>query len=102
MVADSGQRSPSVSINPEVSPASTGSDLLPPDESRDGTNVEPAGLIGPIKREIQSAIKDQPVYQVMTMEEAIAKSISTQRFVMTMLLIFATLALVLASVGVTA
>jgi putative ABC transport system permease protein len=34
------------------------------------------------------------------MEEAIARSIGTQRFVMTLLLIFAALALVLASIGV--
>jgi predicted permease len=101
VVADSGQRSLSVSINPEV--------YLPhlqdPTCCRRmnlvmRTNVEPASLIGSIRREIQSVNKDQPVYQVMSMEEAIAKSISTQRFVMTLMLIFAALALVLASVGV--
>jgi putative ABC transport system permease protein len=101
VVADSGQRSLSASINPEV--------YLPhlqdPTCCRRmnlvmRTNVEPASLIGPIRREIQSVNKEQPVYQVMTMEEAIAKSISTQRFVMTLMLIFAALALVLASVGV--
>jgi putative ABC transport system permease protein len=101
VVADSGQRSLSDSINPEV--------YLPhlqdPSCCRRmnlvmRTNVEPAGLIGTIRREIQSVNKDQPVYQVMTMEEAIAKSIGTQRFVMTLMLIFAALALVLASIGV--
>jgi putative ABC transport system permease protein len=101
VAADSGQSSPSASINPEV--------YLPhlqdPTCCRRmnlvmRTNIEPAGLIGPIKHEIQSVIKDQPVYQVMTMEEAIARSVSLQRFVMTLLLIFAALALLLASVGV--
>jgi putative ABC transport system permease protein len=101
VVADSGQRSLSASINPEV--------YLPhlqdPTCCRRmnlvmRTKVEPISLIGPIRREIRSVNKNQPVYQVMTMEEAIAKSISTQRFVMTLMLIFAALALVLATVGV--
>ncbi len=54
MVADSGQRSPSVSINPEVylshlqdQTCCRRMNLVM------RTNVEPAGLIGQIKREIQ-------------------------------------------------
>src|SRR5262245_1017491 len=101
VVADTGQRSLSDTINSEVylphlqQPACCRRMNLVM-----RTNVEPASLIGAIRREIQSVNKDQPVYQVMTMEEAIAKTFSTQRFFMTLLLIFAALALVLASVGV--
>jgi putative ABC transport system permease protein len=64
------------------------------------TSVDPAGLVGSIKREIQSVDKNQPVYEVMTMEEFIARSVNTQRFAMTLLVIFACLALALAFVGV--
>jgi putative ABC transport system permease protein len=64
------------------------------------TNVDPASLISPIKHEIQSLYKDQPVYDIQTMEEVIARSASTRRFAMTLLGVFAGLAMALASVGV--
>jgi putative ABC transport system permease protein len=39
------------------------------------TSVDPASLIGSIKREILSVYKDQPVYEVRTMEEFLARSV---------------------------
>jgi putative ABC transport system permease protein len=64
------------------------------------TNVDPASLISSIKREIQSLYKDQPVYEIQTMEEVIARSTGARRFAMTLLSVFAGLAMALASVGV--
>jgi putative ABC transport system permease protein len=64
------------------------------------TEVDPAGLIGSIKHEIQAMYKDQPVYDVQTVEEMLARSISTARFAMTLLVVFAILGVALASVGV--
>jgi putative ABC transport system permease protein len=53
---------------------------------------------------IQSAIreidKDQPVYQVQTIDELIRDSVATRRFALTILILFAVLALVLAVSGI--
>jgi putative ABC transport system permease protein len=64
------------------------------------TNVDPRSLIGSIRSEIASIHKDQPIYNVLTMEEYIDRSVSTHRFAMTLLVVFAVLAVALASVGV--
>jgi putative ABC transport system permease protein len=64
------------------------------------TSVDPASLIGSIKREIRSLYKDQPVYDISTMEELISNTVSARRFAMTLLGVFAVLAMALASVGV--
>jgi putative ABC transport system permease protein len=101
VVGDSAQSSLSASINPEV--------YFPNGQKPYccrrmnlimRTNLDPAGLIGPIRREIQSLDKDQSAYYVLTMEEWIARSVSTRRFAMTLLVIFAGLALALSCVGV--
>jgi putative ABC transport system permease protein len=44
--------------------------------------------------------KDQPVYDIQTMEEVIARSVGARRFAMTLLSVFAGLAMALSSVGV--
>jgi putative ABC transport system permease protein len=64
------------------------------------TKVDPAGLIGPIKKEIQSLNSDQPIYNILTMDEYIERDLSTFRFNVILLGSFACLALALASVGV--
>jgi putative ABC transport system permease protein len=64
------------------------------------TNADSAGLIGSIKHEIQSLNKDQPVYNVLTMDEFIARDLSTLRFTMILLGVFAGVALALSCVGV--
>jgi putative ABC transport system permease protein len=64
------------------------------------TSVDPASLIGSIKLEIRSLYKDQPVYDIRSFKDLIGRTLSTRRFAMTMLGVFAGLALTLASVGV--
>lgn len=64
------------------------------------TNLRDIGpLVAAVKREVRALDSDQPVGQIMTMNEAIASSLATRRLTMVLLAAFAFLALVLASVG---
>jgi putative ABC transport system permease protein len=53
-----------------------------------------------VRNEIREMDKDQAVYNVVTMEQLLADSIALRRFSMLLLLIFAGVALTLASVGI--
>src|SRR6266478_703192 len=59
----------------------------------------PRSLVSPIKEQIASLDADQAVAEVATMEENIGESLGSRRLTMTLLGIFAGLALVLASIG---
>ncbi|HEY0101098.1 MAG TPA: ABC transporter permease [Pyrinomonadaceae bacterium] len=61
---------------------------------------DPLPLAAAVQREIQAIDKDQPIYNVRTMERVVSESLAPQRVVMGMLGIFALIALVLASVGI--
>ena len=64
------------------------------------TTVEPLALVQPVRNQIAALDKDQAVFNVRTMEEAVARSVSSRRFSMILLTVFAALALVLAAVGI--
>jgi putative ABC transport system permease protein len=64
------------------------------------TNGDPASVINPIKNELRALDKDLPPYQVQTMEQVLAASVSKTRFTMLLLTVFSVLALVLAAGGV--
>jgi len=64
------------------------------------TSVEPMALAGPIRDQVWSIDKDQPVYDVRTMQQVRALSVSLYSFSSIMLGVFALLALVLAAVGI--
>jgi putative ABC transport system permease protein len=53
-----------------------------------------------VRREIQTVDKDQAVYNVTTLEQLQAGSISLRRFLMMLLIVFAILTLMLAAVGI--
>jgi putative ABC transport system permease protein len=57
-------------------------------------------LIQAIRREVLAIDPNLPVYNVQTMEEVIGKSVSDRRLNMTLLMIFAGLAMVLSMVGI--
>src|SRR5262249_2334258 len=57
-------------------------------------------LIGDIRRAVQAVDREQPIRRVQLLGTAIARSVAPQRFVTTLLLLFAGLALVLAMVGI--
>jgi len=60
----------------------------------------PLGLVQPIEAQIHAMDKDQPVSEVRTMEQWVAKSLAQIRFSSSLLMAFAALALVLAAVGI--
>ncbi|MCI0661063.1 MAG: ABC transporter permease [Acidobacteria bacterium] len=53
-----------------------------------------------IRREVLALDKDQPIYDVLTMNELIGGSVAPRRFAMWMLVIFAGIAVTLATVGI--
>jgi predicted permease len=64
------------------------------------TPLDAAAIMPAIKRVVYGTGKDQPVYDVETMQQIAAESIASQRLSMILLGAFAALALVLASVGI--
>jgi putative ABC transport system permease protein len=61
---------------------------------------EPSSLIPAVRGVVKELDRDQPVYGVATMEQLLSRSTAPRRFNMTLLAVFAALALVLAGVGV--
>src|SRR6185295_11775902 len=64
------------------------------------TSVDPKSTVAAIQAAIREIDKGQPVYQVQTIDELIGESIATRRFALTILILFAVLALVLAMSGI--
>ena len=64
------------------------------------TTVEPESLVAMVRREIQATDPTVPISQVSTMERIVSTSVARERFSMLLLVLFAGVALVLASVGV--
>ncbi len=64
------------------------------------TTVDPLSLAGPVRNQIAALDKDQAVFNVRTMEQALSRSVAARRFSMILLAVFALLALVLAAVGI--
>ena len=63
------------------------------------TSVDPAAIVGPIRRAIWSVDKNQPVARVQTIEDIVARQLSTPSQSTVLLGAFALLALLLASLG---
>ena len=64
------------------------------------TSIEPLSLAASARDAIWSVDRDQTVADIDTMEHIVAESVARQRFSMLLLGLFATLALLLASVGI--
>jgi predicted permease len=64
------------------------------------TTVDPLSLAQPVRNQIAALDKDQAVFNVRTMEEALSRSVAARRFSMILLSVFAMLALILAAVGI--
>ncbi|HVF23476.1 MAG TPA: ABC transporter permease [Pyrinomonadaceae bacterium] len=62
-------------------------------------NGDSAALVGAVREAVWAVDKDQPVSNVRTMDQVFAAAVSRERFQMLLLALFATLALVLACVG---
>src|SRR5260370_35117652 len=64
------------------------------------TKVDPAAMAAPIREQVWSIDKDQPVFDVRTMREVQAISLALYSFSSVMLGIFAGVALLLAAIGI--
>jgi putative ABC transport system permease protein len=64
------------------------------------TAVEPLSLAAAVRAQVAALNKDQPVFNVRTMEQTVAQSVATRRFSMLLLTVFAVVALALASLGI--
>jgi putative ABC transport system permease protein len=64
------------------------------------TASDPKGLIAAVRNQISEMDKDQAVYNIATMEQLLADSISLRRFSTLLLMSFAAVALMLAGVGI--
>jgi putative ABC transport system permease protein len=64
------------------------------------THGEPASLESAIRRAVWSVDRNQPINHVATMDDRLAVSSATERFVLTMFEVFALVALALAAIGI--
>jgi predicted permease len=64
------------------------------------TSAPPSGLVSALTHAVHEIDRDQPVVDIMTMDEVLAASIAQRRFTMLLLVAFAGLALALAAVGI--
>jgi putative ABC transport system permease protein len=61
---------------------------------------DPSSMVPAIRNQVLSVDKDQPVSDIMTMDQRVARSVASTRFVMSLLGAFSLLALGLAAVGI--
>jgi putative ABC transport system permease protein len=64
------------------------------------TRTEPAALTTTVRQAVMAVDKDQPLFQIKTMEQVVGDSVAGPRFQMSLLAIFATIALGLAAIGI--
>jgi putative ABC transport system permease protein len=64
------------------------------------TSVEPSSLAGALRQQVWAIDKDQPVFDVKTMQEVRSSSVALYSFSSVMLAIFAGIALLLAAIGI--
>jgi putative ABC transport system permease protein len=64
------------------------------------TTADPAGFAPLVEREVRALDKDQPIADVRTMDQWVARTLSQAKFSSTLLTTFAGLALVLAAIGI--
>jgi ABC-type antimicrobial peptide transport system permease subunit len=64
------------------------------------TRGEPLTMIGSIQQAVWEVNPDQPITHIATMEQVVHDSVAQPRFAMALLVLFASLALVLAAVGI--
>ena len=64
------------------------------------TEVDPLSMASAVRGQVAALNKDQAVFNVRTMEQAVARSVAPRRFSMLLLTVFAVAALALASLGI--
>src|SRR5262249_18436928 len=64
------------------------------------TSSDPESCIAAVRTQVQLLDKDQPLYEIRTMNDLIAESVAPQRLNMLLMMTFAVVAIVLAAVGI--
>jgi len=64
------------------------------------TASDPAAFATTLRHEVQALDKDQPIYNVRTMDDVVANSLGTRRVSMQLFAVFAIAALLLAAIGI--
>ena len=64
------------------------------------TRAEPAALTAAVRHAVMAVDKDQPLFQIKTMEQVVEDSVGGRRFQMSLLTIFAAISLGLAAIGI--
>src|SRR5207237_4001781 len=64
------------------------------------TAGDPAAFARTLRREVQALDKDQPIYNVRTMDDVVANSLGTRRVSMQLFAVFGIAALLLAAIGI--
>jgi putative ABC transport system permease protein len=64
------------------------------------TEVDPSSMASAVRAQVTALNKDQAVFNVRTLEQAVARSVAARRFSMMLLTVFAVVALALASLGI--
>jgi len=64
------------------------------------TSVNPVNVVDPLRKEIRGATGDQVLYEIDTLEHLAAASLARLRFLLLLFGVFASLALLLASIGI--
>ncbi|MGD0666720.1 MAG: ABC transporter permease [Bryobacteraceae bacterium] len=64
------------------------------------TRSDPRQLVNAVQRQVWAIDKDQPVTNVRTLEEIISQSVAERRFEMVLLIAFAAVAVLLATIGI--
>jgi putative ABC transport system permease protein len=64
------------------------------------TTGDPASVAALLRREVLAVDKDQPIFDVTTMEVMVADSLQARKFSMLLLALFAAIALLLAGIGI--
>lgn len=65
-----------------------------------GTTVPPTSITGAVRTAVHAVDADQPIYNIKTMDEVVAGSVSNRRLSFWLLGVFALIALALAAVGI--
>jgi putative ABC transport system permease protein len=101
VVGDARNNGAGAPVRPEI--------FIPMEQGRDAWNQlfllvrgqgEASALVGPVRSTVSAIDPEQPVYMIQSMEDAVAMSTFQQRIAAWLLAIFATVALVLAAVGI--
>ncbi|HEX5709185.1 MAG TPA: ABC transporter permease [Pyrinomonadaceae bacterium] len=64
------------------------------------TDVEPMSLERAVKEAVWSVDRDQPVWKVRTVEQLLTMNVADSRFIMTLMVVFAALAVLLTALGI--